>query len=63
MVQNNTATARLEFKLFALTKIPERGDVGDGPGAERGTSKTPPKPLRRREGCRAAINGLEGYYR
>ena len=27
-----------------------------------GTSETPPEPLPRREGHRAAFNGLEGYY-
>ena len=29
----------------------------------QGASKTPPKPLRQREGHLAAFNGLEGYYR
>ena len=46
-----------------MTTIPERADMGDGPGGEQGTSETPPKPLRRREGQQAAFNGLEGYYR
>ena len=53
MVQNKMATAKLGFEICALTTIPERADVGDGS----------PKPLRRREGYRAAFNGLEGYYR
>ena len=57
------ATARLGFELCALTTIPERADVGDGSGGERGTSETPPEPLRRREGRRGATNRLEDYYR
>ena len=48
MVQNKMATAKLGFELCALTTIPERADVGDGPGGERGTSETLPKPFRRR---------------
>ena len=32
-------------------------------GGEREKSETPPKPLRRSEGHRAANNGLEGYHR
>ena len=63
MVENKMAAAKLGFEIYALPTIPERADVGDGSGGERGTSETPPKPLRRREGHRAAINGLEGYYR
>ena len=63
MVRNKIATERSVFGLCALTTIPERTNVGDGPGGEQGTSVTPPKPLRRREGHRAANNGLEGYYR
>ena len=63
MVENKMAAAKLEFEIYSLTTIPERADVGDGSGGERGTSETPPKPLRRREGHRAAFNGLEGYYR
>ena len=47
---------------FAPKTIPERADLGDRPGGERGTSETPFKPLRRREGHRIAFNGLEGYY-
>ena len=54
--------ARQEFELSVLTAIPERADVGDVTESERGTSETPPKPLRRREGHRAAINGLKDYY-
>ena len=52
MVENKMAVAKLGFEIYALTTIPERG-----------TSETPPKPLRRREGHRAAFNGLEGYCR
>ena len=63
MVENKMATARLGLEISAFTTIPERADVGDGSGGERGTSETPPKPLRRREGHRAAFNGLEGYCR
>ena len=63
MLQNKMATAKLGFEIYALATIPVRSDVGDGSGGERGTSETPPKPLRRREGHRAAFNGLEGYYR
>ena len=51
--ESEMAAARLELELSALTLIPERADVGDGP----------PKPPRRREGHWAAVNGLEGYYR
>ena len=47
---------------FAPTIIPERADVGDGPGGARGTNETPLKLLRRREDHRAAFNGFEGYY-
>ena len=57
------AAAKLGFEIYALTTIPERVDVGDASGGERGASETPPKPVRRREGHRAAFNGLEGYYR
>ena len=58
----------LGFGICALTTIPERADVGDGSGGERGTSEPnpkerAPKPLRRREGHWLAFNGLEGYYR
>ena len=63
MLQNKMVRAKLGFKIYALTTIPERADAGDGSGGERGTSESPPKPLRRREGHRAAFNGLEGYYR
>ena len=35
----------------------------DGLGGEREASEIPPKPLRRRESHRVAINGLKGYYR
>ena len=60
MVENKMAAAKLGFEIHALTTtIPERADVGYG----RGTSETPPKPLRRREGHRAAFIGPEGYYR
>ena len=61
--QNKMVSARLAFEVCPLATIPERTDVGDGPTGERGTSETPPKPLRQREGHQAAINGLEGYYR
>ena len=57
------AAAKLGLEIYVLTTIPERADVADGSGGERGTSETPPKPLRRREGHRAAFNGLEGCYR
>ena len=63
MVQNEMVAAISELEICTLTTIPERADVGDGSGGERGTSETPPKPLRRREGHQAAINGFEGYYR
>ena len=62
MLKNKMAKAKLGLEIYTLTTIPERADVGDGSGGERGTSETPPKPLRRREGHRAAFNGLEGYY-
>ena len=61
MVQNKMATAKLGFEICPLATIPERADVRDGSGGKRETSDTPPKPLWRREGHRAAINGLEGY--
>ena len=57
------AAAKLGFEIYALTTIPERADVGDGPGRERGKSETPPKSLRRREGQREVISGLKGYCR
>ena len=60
MVEKKTAAAKLGFEIYALTTIPERADMGDGSGGEQGTSETPSKPLRRREGHRAAFNGLEG---
>ena len=60
MVQNKIAMARLGFELCASTTIPDWADV---PGDERGTNETSPKPLRWREVHRAAIIGLEGYYR
>ena len=63
MVENKMAAAKLGFEIYALTTIPERADVAEGPAGERGTSETPPNPLRRREGHRAAFNGLEGCYR
>ena len=44
--------------IWLLTTITEPADVGDWPGSERGNRETPPKPLRRMEGYRAAINGL-----
>ena len=56
------AAAKLGFEIYAVTTIPERADVGDESEGERRTSETPPKPLRRREGHRAAFNGLESYY-
>ena len=63
MVENKIAAAKLGFEIYAFTTIPERADVGDGSWGERGTSETPLKPLRRREGHRTAINGLKGFYR
>ena len=57
MLQNKMAAAKLGFEIYVLTTIPERADVGDGSGGERGTSETPPKPLRRREGHRAVLMG------
>ena len=63
MLKNKMAVEKLGFDIYVSTTIPERADVGDGSGGERRTSETPPKPLRRREGHRAAFNGLEGYYR
>ena len=56
------AAAKLRLEIYALTTIPERADVGDGSGGERDHAQTV-KPLWRREGHRAAFNGLEGYYR
>ena len=63
MLKNKMVAAKLGFEIYALTTIPERANVGDWSGGEQGTSETPPKPLRQREGLRAAFNGLEGYYR
>ena len=63
MLQNKMVTTNLGLEIYALTTIPERADVGDWSGGERGTSETPPKPLRRRVGHRGAFSGLEGYYR
>ena len=57
MLQNKMTAAKLGFEIYALTTILERADVKDGQGA----SETLPKPLRRREGHRAAFNVLEGY--
>ena len=63
MLQNKMAKAKLGLEICALTTIPERNDVGDRSGGERGKNETQPKTLRREEGQRAAFNGLEGYYR
>ena len=63
MLQNKMATVKLGFEIHALTAIPERADVRDESGGERGTIENPPKPLQPREGHRAVFNGLDGYYR
>ena len=39
------AKAKLGLEIYALTTIPERADVGDGSGGERGTSETPDFPV------------------
>ena len=45
MAQNKMGTEKLGFKIYALTTVPERADVGDGSGGERGTSETLPNPF------------------
>ena len=43
MLKNKMAKAKLGLEIYTLTTIPERADVGDGSGGERGTSETPPE--------------------
>ena len=44
ILKNKMATAKLGFEIYAFATIPERADVWDGPGGERGTSETPDLP-------------------
>ena len=56
------AAAKLGLEIYALTTIPERAEMGDGSGGERGTSETPPEPPCQMECGQAAFTALECYY-
>ena len=45
MLKNKMAATKLGFEIYALTTVPERADVGDASGGERGTSETPDLPV------------------